>query len=297
MKRVLAALLTLALSGCGRSGTASPDQSNVPVPVAGLGDVAAIAAGASHGVALAADGAVWAWGSNLYRQLGAAAADTCGGFGSRQPCSRSPRRVPGPEAVTAVAAGANHTLALARDGSVWGWGWSNAGQVGDGGPGASCTRDRCEVAPTPVADLANVVAIAAGGGHSLALAADGTVYVWGRLGGSLPGVPAQPCDFSDAFGSCSTVPVRALGPGAAGTLAAGDDVSLVLAPDGSLRAWGSNWRGGLGAGLAADSATPVPLPNLPPIRAVAAGAQFGLALTTDHAVWAWGDNILGQLGR
>ena len=46
-----------------------------------------------------------------------------------------------PGGITAFAAGASMSLAIARDGALWGWGKNDHGQLGDG-----ITDDR----PTPV---------------------------------------------------------------------------------------------------------------------------------------------------
>ena len=63
--------------------------------------------------------------------------------------------------VTAIAAGAYHSLALKSDGTVVGWGANWNGQINIPG------------------DLTNVIAIAAGNSHSIALKSDGTVVGWG----------------------------------------------------------------------------------------------------------------------
>ena len=42
----------------------------MPVHVTGLTNVVSVAGGASHSIALKADGTVWAWGLNLYGALG-----------------------------------------------------------------------------------------------------------------------------------------------------------------------------------------------------------------------------------
>ena len=68
--------------------------------------------------------------------------------------------------------------------------------------------------------LTNVVAIAAGSGHGLALLADGSVVGWGDNSYSQTNVPA---DLSNAV-----------------ALAAGYYHSLALKADGTLAAWGRN---------------------------------------------------------
>lgn len=72
-----------------------------------------------------------------------------------------------------ISGGADHSLALKSDGTVWAWGENWWGQLGDGTtPGRSCK-------PVQVSGLSGVIAISGGGGHSLALKSDGTVWAWG----------------------------------------------------------------------------------------------------------------------
>ncbi len=78
---------------------------------------------------LKSDGTVWAWGNNDYGQLG----DGTTTF------SLSPVQVKDPTnpsgfltGVTAIAAGWAHSVALKSDGSAWGWGNNQSGQLGDG---------------------------------------------------------------------------------------------------------------------------------------------------------------------
>ena len=63
--------------------------------------------------------------------------------------------------VTAIVAGAHHSLALKEDGTVVAWGYNVLGQS------------------TVPAGVSKVTAIAAGAHHSLALKEDGTVVAWG----------------------------------------------------------------------------------------------------------------------
>jgi len=80
--------------------------------------------------------------------------------------------------IVAVSAGEDHCLALDASGFVWSWGMNDYGQLGNG------TNDPCT---TPVKvvgpygkEFGNIVAISAGYWHSLALDADGTLWVWGK---------------------------------------------------------------------------------------------------------------------
>jgi len=92
------------------------------VQVLGLPDVAAVAAGYHHSLAVGTDGTVWAWGFNHRGQLG---------DGTTTDRS-SPVQVPGLTGIIAVSAGKSHSLALRGDGTVWAWGDTTSGQVGDG---------------------------------------------------------------------------------------------------------------------------------------------------------------------
>lgn len=85
------------------------------------------------------------------------------------------------------------------------------------------------------------------------------------------------------------------------SMAAGCAHTLVVQPNGTVSAWGSNSEGQLGNGTTTPRATAAlvmvnvttPLQN---VTAVAAGCNFSMALTTDGTVWAWGSNDDGQLG-
>ena len=72
----------------------------------------------------------------------------------------------------AGAVGANHSLAIRADGSLWTWGRNNNGQLGLG-------DITSRLAPAPVGSDSNWVAVAAGQFHSLGLRADGSLWAWG----------------------------------------------------------------------------------------------------------------------
>jgi alpha-tubulin suppressor-like RCC1 family protein len=95
-------------------------------PVAAIS--ATVAAGYTHSVVVkTSDGTVWAWGANGSGQLGDGTTIQ----------RMAAVRVGSLTGIVAVAAGANHALALKGDGTVWAWGDNQYGQVGEGssGPG------------------------------------------------------------------------------------------------------------------------------------------------------------------
>ncbi|MEK7778442.1 MAG: RCC1 repeat-containing protein, partial [Chloroflexota bacterium] len=86
----------------------------------------------------------------------------------------------------AVAAGQAHSLALKIDETVWAWGHNAYGQLGNAPGGMPASP-----IPVKVSGLTDVKAVAAGGGHSLALKSDGSVWAWGynyygQLGDTTP---------------------------------------------------------------------------------------------------------------
>lgn len=79
-------------------------------------------------------------------------------------------------------------------------------------------------------------------------------------------------------------------------VAVGSNHSLIIMPDGTVRATGLNYYGQLGDGTNENKNTPVQVQNLSDVIAVAAGNDHSLALKADGTVWAWGRNLKGQLG-
>jgi alpha-tubulin suppressor-like RCC1 family protein len=88
-----------------------------------LTNAIAIAAGELSSYAIRNDGTVWAWGSNVYGQLGT---------GSPVMSTNAATQVKFPisEHIVSVSAGVDHCLAMGSDGSLWAWGNNASGQLG-----------------------------------------------------------------------------------------------------------------------------------------------------------------------
>jgi alpha-tubulin suppressor-like RCC1 family protein len=127
--------------------------SPVPVAVVGLSGVAAVAGGWGDSLALKSDGTAWGWGSDGYGELGNGKAQLYGGV-------KSPVKAM-IQNVVAIAAGASWSLWLRSDGTVWGAGANNFGQLGDG-------TFKDSVALVQV-KLSRVFAVATGHSHGLAV--------------------------------------------------------------------------------------------------------------------------------
>ncbi len=274
----------------GDLGNGSTTDSSVPVTVhlpAGT-KVTAVAAGGEHNLAVTLTGAVLAWGYGADGQLGN------GGTGSSG--TPVPVSLPTGIKVTAVAAGALHSLAVTSTGGVLAWGYNGDGELGDG----SKTNSNVPV-KVKLPSGTKVIAVAAGGYYSLALTSTGAVLAWGYNADG---------ELGDGATADSKVPVKVKLPGKAAAIAAGGPLegvgstaagpghSLAVSSSGAVFAWGYNTDGELGNGSTKTSKVPVKvkMPAAGKVTAVAAGQMSSLAMTSTHAVLAWGGNNFGQLG-
>lgn len=315
-------------NGFGQLGNNSVTASTTPVQVlkyfpvgststAPLSHVTAISAGGEHSLAIVNDtpanpdaATVWAWGSNYYGQLGDyTLTSRAAAVPVQDPVAGSILT-----GVTQVSAGGSHNLALRTNGTVSSWGYNGFGQLG--GVFSNISTLNRSYAGTVyksggATTLGNVIAIAAGGSHSLFALNDGSVWgcgynLLGQVGDGTTtdqtrGVVQVP-NFSTGF---SIVPAGYI------VLAAGADHSLALKSDGTVWGWGFNFYGQLGNGATLNSNTPVTTPVevlTPPgtpldhVTQVFAIGNHSIAVrknpsTGKTEVYAWGDNTFGQLGN
>lgn len=167
---------------------------------------------------------------------------------------------------------------MKQDGTVWAWGSGSAGQLGSGATSSNT--------PVQVNGLDDVVSIAAGTSHALALAEGGLVWVWGANGRGQLG---------NGSTTSSSTP-ETLDGFFASALAAGGHHSVAAKADGSVWTWGSNDQGELGIGSTTDDSVPVRVTTLSSIEQVSAGVDHTVALGADGSAYSWGDNSSGQIG-
>jgi alpha-tubulin suppressor-like RCC1 family protein len=275
-------------------------------------EIVQVDGGRRHAVALDEFGGVYNWGDGTVLAGGwdASAPDFVGELDG--------------DLFVEVAAGDAHSLALADDGRVWSWGRNDEGQLGHGYFGDDPNEPNPDLpfvnAPELVlvdngVPLTDVVAIAAGGAHSLAIQEieEGVTRVWawgsnsdGQLGNGGGGgssafaVPVYVDVGDDVYPQLSGIE----------QIAAGGRHSLALSHtyepfEYDLFAWGDGSFGqtGLGDNFSTDMARFVPVnydgaPPLPEaIAQIAAGESHSLLLTSDGEVRGTGANWSGQLGR
>jgi uncharacterized repeat protein (TIGR01451 family) len=278
----------------GQLGDGADVSRSTPVQVVHTADaagfltgVAAVAAGDLHSLALKSNGTVWAWGFNDHGRLG----------DGTTVARNTAVQVSGLTDVIQIAGGGAHSMALTSDGTVWTWGANPNGELGDGTWGFpfSKTTPVQVVHPADASGfLTDIVAIAAGDFHSLALKSDGTLWAWGaNLDGQL----------GDGANTNQVTPVQVVDPadgsgfltGVAAT-AGGDKFTIARKTNGEVWTWGNNNWGQLGDGTTVGSNTPKAMASLSGIVYVDAGNGHSLAVDQDGKVWAWGGNWSGQLG-
>ena len=229
---------------------------------------------------------------------------------------------------SSVSLGADYTLMLKQDGTVWATGANTFGQLGIDIITRDVVTNFVRVWP------GEAKAVAAGGSHSMVLKKDGSVWctggnAYGQFGdgstinsdkfgsvihGYAKGVAAGAqhsfvvmkdgsvwatgCNARGQLGDGSTVDrsefVEVIADSAE-TVSAGDEHSMVLMQDGSVRVSGDNEYGQLGDESTdfQDSFLEVLTSG---VTAVSAGSQHSMVLKQDGSVWVTGDNAYGQLG-
>jgi alpha-tubulin suppressor-like RCC1 family protein len=200
-----------------------------------------------------------------------------------------------------ITAGAAHTCVLLNSGPVYCWGRGDLGQLGRGNK-LLIGDDEPAGTAGPVAFGGQVVVdIEAGDNHTCALLASGNVRCWGlgtdgRLG------YASTATLGDGAGETpADLPNVDVG-GTVKQIAAGGQHTCALLTNGTVRCWGRNTAGQLGAGnttAIGDNETPAsvdPVDVGGTVKQIAAGGQHTCALLTDGTVRCWGLASVGRLG-
>ncbi|KLU62397.1 regulator of chromosome condensation (RCC1) repeat protein [Peptococcaceae bacterium CEB3] len=252
----------------------------------------AVAAGGVTAYYLSSSGHVWAWGGGEHGQLG---------NGSVKKVQAVPVRVANLSGITEIAAGESTGYALDSSGQVWAWGDGLDGELGNG------RLTERQTTPVRVANLAHVVALAAGEATGYALDESGHVWAWGdgengELGNGTTGAHLGK-DTSGGDVNGAAVPVRVVNLPHIVAITASGVNGYALDSSGGVWAWGDGrncelGNGSTGSPIGVDSrknvnfgaTTPVRVLNLTRAsRIFTGGLGTACALTSSGQLWAWGN--------
>eukprot|EP00795_Rhopilema_esculentum_P001965 gene1965-17508_t len=235
-----------------------------------------LACGRNHIAYVSHDGDVFTWGRSSHGRLGHG--DLIEEKGISMPFRVEGLHMHGIQ-VLSIACGAAHTVAVCREG-VYSWGFNNFGQLGVGD-----IRRRSR--PCLISQLTpkNVVAVAAGYYHTLAVDGDHKVWAWGW------GIHGQ-LGVKSAENAKVPVNVALLNSQKAIQVAAGHSHSVVLSSKGYVFTFGSGLYGQLGIGVNTKMTTPKVVKTLidEPIYYIACGSFETIAISEDQTLYSWGRN-------
>uniref|UniRef100_A0A8C7B7F9 HECT and RLD domain containing E3 ubiquitin protein ligase 4 n=1 Tax=Neovison vison TaxID=452646 RepID=A0A8C7B7F9_NEOVI len=238
-----------------------------------------VGCGLRHTVFVLDDGTVYTCGCNDLGQLG------------HEKSRKKPEQVVALDAqnIVAVSCGEAHTLALNDKGQVYAWGLDSDGQLGLLG------SEECIRVPRNIKSLSDiqVVQVACGYYHSLALSKASEVFSWGqnKYGQLGLGIDCKKQASPQLIKSLLGIPFM--------QVAAGGAHSFVLTLSGAIFGWGRNKFGQLGLNDENDRYVPNLLKSLrtQKIVYVCCGEDHTAALTKEGGVFTFGAGGYGQLGH
>lgn len=232
-----------------------------------------IAFGENYAIALIG-GTVYGWGTNNTGRLG-----TC------ERVTYYPEVIDSTlAAVSDIAVGTSHVIALTKSGELMGWGSNGSRQLGVD------LDSRYTDAPTLLeikdrkGNALTFSSIAAAGSHTLAVTNQGDVYAWGDNS------DGQLADASSRLRTPTRVSYGV------NTVFTAEDYSAAIDTSGGLMLCGSNTSGQLGDGTV-KSNSDLMKAILNDVVSVSLGSNFAGCITGSGRLYCWGDNTYGQIGN
>ena len=222
----------------------------------------------NHSLILKTDGTLWGCGNNEYGQLG------LGDGTSRYTFTQVTTNT---DDIRSVYCGGLYTFMLENDGTLWGCGLNNSGQLGLGDNTNRTTFTQITT------NIDNIKSIYCGYNNTFLLKKDGTLWGcglndYGQLG---LGDNTNRTTFTQI--TTNTDDIKSVYCGSAYT--------LILKKDSTLWGCGTNISGRLGS---ASSLTFKQIIN--DVKLATCGDAHALILKNDGTLWSTGDNGYGQLG-
>jgi len=272
------------------------EEKQFPSHIEDLSSIVRVAAGGMHNLVLDKDGQVFSWGCNDDKCLGQDPglqewkASLVEGFDG--------------EEIIQIDGGNCHSAAVTSSGKVYTWGLY---RNGEGKKRISEDKESHEE-PTVVEGFpkgTQVLRVASGGHHTLAITTDGKCYGWGCLDVNQVQLPPRhgkkniwkeillspaAMSFGNLLGKADQKIVL---------IACGSTHSFAMSSTGKVLSWGCNNEGQLGLGDAQVHEKPGLVEELSDKKVcmIAAGDFHSMALTKSGSVYSFGIGIYGQLGQ
>jgi alpha-tubulin suppressor-like RCC1 family protein len=329
--------------GCLDEGVIAPRSVPFPIP-AYLDPIKQIACGPRHSLILTSTGLIYSSGNNSEGALGSGDLLSRAAFtpvnwhrlnqddtaADKSSLSTTASKTP---YIVKIAAGGgligSHSMAVDRDGAVYGWGEGHAAGALNLKPvlqparisfdeALNAARNRPITSKTGVIST-RIVDISCGNCFTIALSSHGQVYSWGMLSHGRLGIGSVANLRDNSSRRAGQQPVRyKLQPSLitsishAVKIACGDAHAMCVVKSGELYCWGKNSHGQLGTGptaqgLLKDSFSPTRIrfgsqdeestnKNLK-VTNICAGTFHSLAVDEDDGIWSWGGRGNACLGQ
>ena len=265
----------------GQLGDDSITDRCTPVSVAGtVKTFCQISAGKGYyTMAIDKNGRAWGWGYSDGAQIGNTSV-----FSVRTPVS-----VEGAvKTFCKISAGAQHTVAIDKNGRAWAWGINTFGNLGD-----NSTTQR--VTPVSVAGTTKTFCEISAGGmpgqyhFTLAIDKNGAAWGWGSIFGAFLG---------DGSTSIRTTPMSVRGTVRTFcTIFAAATHTISIDRNGRVWSWGDNSYAQLGDNSTTVRQTPVSIAGaVKTFCKIATGDFRTLGIDKNGRVWGWGNGYAGAIG-
>jgi alpha-tubulin suppressor-like RCC1 family protein len=234
-----------------------------------------VSCGGLHIAGTKFDGTLWTWGYNNTGQLG----------DNTVVSKSSPIQTIGAATNwSQVSAGANNTAGIKSDGTLWIWGGSNGGTIGNN------TSVGVNSPVQTVSGGTNWSQVSVGNYFWAAIKNDGTLWSCG-----LNNPTGQ---LGDGTAVSKSSPVQTITGGTIWSkVSCGGAHTAAIKTDGTLWTWGYNLYGQLGDNTTTTQVSPVQtIAGGINWKQVSCGAFYTSATKSDGTLWSWGRNDYGQLG-
>jgi len=273
--RVTKNIFVFGTNTYGQLGTDNTINYSSPVKeVSASSTWSSVGVGQYHTSAIKTNGTLWSWGRGVFGALGT---DDVISYSSPV------QEVSSSTTWSSVSCGTYYTSAIKTDGTLWGWGYNNSGQLGTG-----------DViwASSPVQEVSSSTtwsSVSCGTYYTSAIKTDGTLWAWGINSNATLGTddvicyssPVQEVSGSTNWSSVNSGPYH----------------TSAIKTDGTLWSWGNNLFGHLGTDDVINYSSPVQeVSGSTNWSSVSCGTYYTPAIKTDGTLWTWGYNSVGQLG-